>query len=221
MKITCPACAQPIAGADIDLASRRAVCRPCSELIFLPAALAVAPRAAAVDHHRPVGMVASESEERGCFSIGFRAQQRTAIARTIGGLPFGLLFSAIAMLFFSIHEIAAWGAVFAVVATAGFALAGLGIAGLRHTGIALGAEGLRYDPPVGRGLALPLAALRGFAAALMAGRSTWAWGLRVFTIDNQSLLLPLELPLEEQARSLAARLNRALEEARTPQTYRG
>jgi hypothetical protein len=49
---------------------------------------------------------------------------------------------------------------------------------------------------------------------------TWLWGVRALTASGQSVLLPLELGSEEHARYLAARLERELEQARAPRSYR-
>jgi hypothetical protein len=48
MRIECPRCGQAIGGADVDLTSQMAVCRPCGELVSLAAALAAASNAALV-----------------------------------------------------------------------------------------------------------------------------------------------------------------------------
>ena len=48
MRVECPRCHEAIAGADVDLASHLAVCRPCGEVFPLAAALAERPTAALV-----------------------------------------------------------------------------------------------------------------------------------------------------------------------------
>lgn len=54
MKLECPSCGQPVAGADIDLARGVGLCRPCGELVPLPPSGAGSP---------PMGLVLSASQE--------------------------------------------------------------------------------------------------------------------------------------------------------------
>jgi hypothetical protein len=228
MKILCPACGRAIPGGDMDVPSRRAVCRNCSELIFLPdrasaqsSELPTVERdATAIARYRPAELAVSEIEESGGLTIALRARPQTARQTIALGSGIGFVLGLASVLGFLSHDPAA--IPFAVLSAAMLAVAGVyGIGGLGRSRIALGVDGLRYQPAIGRKRTIPLAALHGIAVAPLQRGAMTLWGLRVLTADNQALLLPLELPAQDHAQYLAVRLNRALEEARTPRTYRG
>jgi hypothetical protein len=76
MRVLCPRCAQPIAGQDIDLGARVALCRPCGEVVTIlepretSAAItetSASPSPATLDAFRPVDM--SWVEDRGSDGV--------------------------------------------------------------------------------------------------------------------------------------------------------
>jgi hypothetical protein len=84
MKVVCPQCGQPVAGADIDLQHRQALCRPGGELFELEApmqqALAVVrPAPIARQAFRPAQLRWSEQQSDGQLQAVVAPGQPAAI----------------------------------------------------------------------------------------------------------------------------------------------
>jgi hypothetical protein len=214
--LSCPRCGRELAGDDISVERRLAVCRPCGELMVLPEAIETfAPAdAKALARLRPSGDALIER------AVG---RKRRFVARG-SHLETGPLAGGVAFALWAVNHPIAW-----VVALAAVAVAG----SLGLNGFLMSRARPRFDlgPDelvVGHALR-PRAFVERTAeivrfdvtSAAAAWYPSGRWAISLRTRDDRVWTLPFALRSQDLAHHLAHRLNRALDELRAPETYRG
>lgn len=240
MQVTCPRCGRIVPGADIDLASRSAVCRPCSEVIALPAvapataaALAVTPSfgiepgpSTSASLYRPTDLSWAEAPESGGGSEVVITPSRAA---AFGLLFFALFWDGFLVFWYanvtSAKHVPLMAVLFPMlhVAVGAFvtysALCGL----FNRTYVRLGSDAFdfRRAPIPQRGAVTePTMNIAGFEVARVRGgamrmqsrgsSSTPTWGLHLLTRDGRSISLGFGFSDPSHAEFAASRLTQML-----------
>jgi hypothetical protein len=232
MQITCPRCARPIPGDDIDLALGRALCRPCGELFPLPAVgdgplahATASPLSRPLDRpHRPADLRWSERIE------GKRAQFSLTPPR-LAALPllgFALLWNAFLVFWYTnaftrpgAPSVLFWFPLLHV--CAGAFVTWLALTRLLNSSrFTLDPDSftLESGPVPQRGAREPASNVERFEVTSRISRGSTSWTLRMLTRDGRAVRLWLPISGEEHSRFVAERLNAALQAVREPAGYR-
>jgi hypothetical protein len=232
MQVHCPKCGRAVPGDDIELRQSRALCRPCGEVIALPAA-AAEPTPRTTSAFRPADLRWKEQQDgAGAWRFQLTPGRLGAVFLAVfaAGWDTFLLFwyylaftqeggpGGIMVWFPVLHVLAGVGITYA-------ALCGL----FNDVFLTLDRERFtcRQQPIPARGrIEEPLTNVAGFRTAQKVSGSkddsSVTHQVLLFTHDGRSRMLPLVgIERAEHAEYVAARLERLLDELRTPQTYRG
>lgn len=240
MRVDCPRCGRTIAGADIDLQSQLAVCRPCGEVVSLAAALAVrsSVELATVPSvgvlYRPADLAWLEEPTSPNASTGasvvvtpprlvavpFAAWSLVWAGLWLCWLP--LLFErppALVLLFPLMHFVFAASTAY----RAACALVNRIVVGIDRSEFVF----LRRPIPEGRDIREPQANVAGFEASSLMVRRTMGgaamrWGVLLLTRDKRAIPLNFDFAQASHAKYAAARLTQILADTqRDDSPYRG
>ncbi len=239
VRVECPRCHEAIAGVDVNLASQLAVCRPCGEVVFLKAALAVSPPDAlatipietAVLLYRPTDLSWSEgATNAGIARVTVAPSRRAAAPLFVSALFWDVLFlcwtpllveqpPAIFFLLPFLHLLLA----LSVTHRAFCALLNKVNVSFEEGEFSFLRRPIRQDGDVRE----PIANIVGFEAVSGLARAHGSsprvrWGLHLLTRDGRAVPLRFDFADAFHARYAAARLTQMLTEAqRGDAPYRG
>jgi len=247
MRVDCPRCGRPVPGADIDLASKLAVCRPCGEVVALPAGDALALLAPAAPHgamalsrgamYRPIDL--RWRDERGGDG-GWRATVVPSRLPALFFVPFTLVWDAFVAFM-------GWGLLsggvswVALLSLAPFAAGGLLVtyaalcALLNRTTVTVTRDAFEFARRPIRQLGdvrEATANIASFEAAQVTGGApngfagggyvALRWGVRVLTRDRRSIPLRFGFGDRSHAEFAAARMMEMLDDVKSGDApYRG
>lgn len=226
MQIRCPRCGRTPDPADIDLASNRALCRPCGELFPLPDTASPAARAPSTDvEHRPSDLSYTESFEPGRARIKLTPSRLIALPMLLLSLFFvGMAVAAFAGLLHSSHGQAAPSFIVVPQLGIGLFVLWLSLSRLLNT-VTISIEGgrfvVRQGPVPARGIDIPISEIDGFdVVESRKSQGKTSWNVRALTKEGKARKLPLLIDAPEHVKYVAARLTAALANARETTGYR-
>jgi hypothetical protein len=211
--LACPSCGRSIPARDVNEARRLAVCRPCAELIPFDGAPLV------LVAGRPSALRLVERRDGRVFRFDVTPHRRDA-HRSLIESAWWLPFLAV-MIFLQARWTFSWTDLFIYLGPmSALAFGVVAAVRRRRRRLILDDNGLRGGanvPP------LPLLDIDRFESLDEPGATRMLRKLDVLVVTREGRALPLGLHLAspEHVRYLAARLNRALDELRAPETYRG
>ena len=228
MRVVCIKCNQAVAGADIDLATNRALCRPCGELFAIPASVGSSMLASSttVDtSYVPADLKLTEKIDATAARFVLTPSRMAAIPLLIFAAVWNTFLITfytamahskgpkIAFLFPTLHLFA------------GIFVTYMGLTRLLNTWrLTLDKSWLELavGPIPGRGVRVPFDTIDRFDAIESRGsKGSVSWTVRVLTSDEKARKLSLPITQQEHATFIAAKLNHALVTLRTPIGYRG
>lgn len=247
MRVVCPSCGNPVPGADIDVSSGRAVCRPCGEVILLepsqalvpaaPSALALTDEAAAralvTPAFKPADLKLTEEHDGRRWLFTLQPSRASAVPL----LAFAGVWNAFLVFWYAMAlgpaqggpgNIMLWFPLLHVAAGAFITYQGL-VRLLNSTRVRLDEHELtvRQGPIPGRSALESASNVLRFETGVRAsqigrrGDAQQSWVVKMLTKDGRQVDLPLALANADHAAHVAHRLNAALDANRAPVGYRG
>lgn len=248
MKVVCPSCGTTVPGADIDVSSGRAVCRPCGEVILLAFAENAlvpppAPGSNALSEEAARALVTPAfkpsdlklTEERDGHSWLFTLQPGRAAAVPL--LAFAGVWNAFLVFWYAMAlgpaaggpgGIMLWFPLLHVGAGLFITYQGL-VRLLNSTRVRLDDArfSVRQGPIPGRNALESAGNVLRFETGVRTsnlgrrGDATQSWVVKMLTRDGRQVDLPITLANADHAAHVAHRLNAALDANRAPVGYRG
>lgn len=228
MRVVCSKCQQPVAGADIDLAANRALCRPCGELFAIPGGSAIAPAQvsalANVDAtHVPVDLKWTEriAPKYALFTLAPSRMLAVPI------LVFALVWDSFIITFYTAMAHGKGPTIaflFPLIHVGvGIFVTWFGLTRMFNTS-RLMLDSSQFDlksgPIPARNAHIAIDLIDQFDAIETRGNRGTSWAVRVLTRDDRARKLALPVDQREHALFVAAKLNEALATLRTPVGYR-